>query len=596
MTAGLILLLAIYAIATLLLRPSSPGHRLRFDEFVTDVRAGKIRSATVYYVDRRVAGTYDGGSYWLDYGTSDSSPLFADLLNEMGQANLPVGTDQQWFKSLLAGPQVTVLLPSLILVDGLVLAFLLIQGGGLLGFGRSGSRRVATGESKITFADVAGVDEARAELVEIRDFLADPARYQALGARVPKGILLIGPPGCGKTLLARAVAGEAGVPFFSISGSAFVEMYVGVGAARIRDLFSEAYRAAPSIVFIDELDAVGRGRGGSGVTGQEERESTLNQLLVGLDGFDSSTGVVVLGATNRPDVLDAALLRPGRFDRRVVVDPPDVSGRLAILKVHSRGKPLATDVDLGVVARRTPGFSGADLASVVNEATLLAARQRASHVTTALLWQAVERVMSGPERRSKVLGPTEKQLLAYHECGHAVVSLLVGTDERVNKISIVARGTTGGFTWVVPSEDHSVSTRAQLEARLAVMLAGRAAEELVSGEPTSAAENDLRLATELGRRMVNMLGMGERLGPISLAAMGAPRSGPSEMGPSPQLAALADEEVRSLLVQARTRAGALLVEHRDHLDRLASRLQEVETLEGSELDALLYPTAWPVRP
>jgi cell division protease FtsH len=582
-------LLGLYLVATLVALPTSPGHRLRYDEFLTDLRRGEIQSATIRVVDHRIAGTYAGGQYWLGFGADDINPVFANLVTAIQQSGVPLAVDNQWIKALVSGPQFSLLLPSLVLVDALALVFLLVQGGGLLGFGRSGSRRMRTGESRICFADVAGVDEAVEELAEIRDFLADPERFSAMGARIPRGILLAGPPGCGKTLLARAVAGEAEAQFFSVSGSAFVEMYVGVGAARIRDLFREAQEAAPSIVFIDELDAVGRGRTASAAGGQDERESTLNQLLVGLDGFDTDAGVVVMAATNRPDVLDPALLRPGRFDRRITVDLPDVGGRLAILGVHVRGKPMAPDTSLDLLARRTPGFSGADLASVVNEAALLAARRGDSVVTDSLLWEAVERLVAGPERRSKLLGPVEKRLIAYHEAGHALVSASVNPHQRVTKISLTARGHGLGFTWYDSDSESRVVARDHLMDRLSTMLGGRAAEELACGQPTSGAEDDLARATELARRMVCEMGMSEVLGPVSLKATAVTLMSSTPSSPSPELAGLVDHEVRALVVEARQVAREAIEAHRDRLDALAQRLQHRESIEGPELDALLYP-------
>ncbi|MGH7686455.1 MAG: ATP-dependent zinc metalloprotease FtsH [Candidatus Dormibacteria bacterium] len=589
--AGLLLLVIAFVLVIVLVQPSSPGDQLRYDEYLSDIRANRIESATVDVQDGRLTGQYDAGQYWISYGGAvQGNVLFQNMLQALQTSRVPTTIDQQSLKSALA-PLIFVI-PTFIFIDAFVLVFLSIrQGGGqLTQFGQSGSRRVKHGETRITFKDVAGVDEAVEELVEIRDYLEAPQRFLQMGARVPSGILLVGPPGCGKTLLARAVAGEARVPFFSMSGSDFVEIFVGVGSARVRDLFREARLAAPAIVFIDELDAVGRGRTASAVSGQDEREATLNQLLVGLDGFESEPGVVVLAATNRPDVLDPALLRPGRFDRRVFIDLPDLNGRVGILEVHVRGKPLDDGVNLNALARRTAGFSGADLASVVNEAALLAARRGQTAISQALLSEAVERIMAGPERKSAMLTPADKELVAYHESGHAIVSAAVNATDHVHKISIVARGRAGGHTWFVQEEERRLATRGQLKSRLTSLMGGRAAEQIISGEPTSGAQDDIERATALARRMVTELGMSDKVGAISLS-MNVPRlmgDGEFITQYSPELAATIDTEVRQLLEGARMEATEVLEQRRPALDALAKKLQEVETIEGDDLEEILY--------
>ncbi len=586
----MVLLIAAFVLDLVLAAPAAPGDQLRYDEFLSNTRANRIQTATVNVYDQRIVGTYDAGSYWVSYGGGVAgNPLFSNMLNALQTARVPVVIDQQYVKGVTAS--LIVVLPTLILVDALVLVFLLTRrdSTGMAGFGRSGSRKVKHGETRVTFKDLAGVDEAVEELAEIRDYLEEPARFLTMGARVPSGILLVGPPGCGKTLLARAVAGEAKVPFFSMSGSDFVEIFVGVGAARIRDLFREARAAAPAIVFIDELDAVGRGRASAALGGQDEREATLNQLLVGLDGFENEPGVVVLAATNRPDVLDSALLRPGRFDRRIHVDLPDLAGRVGILEVHARGKPLDDGINLQALAKRTAGFSGADLAGVVNEAALLAARRGETAISQALLSESIERVMAGPERKSRLLTAQDKKLIAYHEAGHALVSEIANPEDHVTKVSIVSRGRGGGFTWFVQEEEIQVATRGQLEARLTAFMGGRAAEQLITGEPTSGASDDIERATALARRMVCELGMNERLGPVSLKLSAARIVVEGDLGAhySDGLAAVVDEEVRGLVTRAFASATAILEKNRGALDLLASRLQEVETIEGEELDRLL---------
>jgi cell division protease FtsH len=475
------------------------------------------------------------------------------------------------------------------------------MGGGptqALTFGRSKVKIYDRKELKTTFADVAGVDEAKAELVEVVDFLRNPQKYQRLGGRIPKGVLIVGPPGSGKTLLARAVAGEADVPFFFLSGSEFVEMFVGVGAARVRDLFEQAKEKAPCIVFIDELDAIGKSRvGATGfVGGHDEREQTLNQLLVEMDGFDSSKGVIIMAATNRPEVLDAALLRAGRFDRQVVVDRPDVRGREAILRVHARHVRLAPEVSLQVIAARTPGFAGADLANILNEAALLAARKGKDDVGQSDLEEAIDRVIAGMERRSRVLSETERDIVAHHEMGHAIVASSVPHADPVHKVTIIPRGVAAlGITYQLPTEDRYILRRSELEDRIAVMLGGHAAEELVYGELSTGAHNDLERATAVARGMVMRYGMSERLGPLTFGGETGPgflrRGGPGWEGGereySEETARAIDEEVRRIIDQTYERVRALLGAKKDVLLRAAEVLKVRETLEGDELRRLL---------
>ena len=478
-----------------------------------------------------------------------------------------------------------VLVPTLIIVMVIVILYWRQGAGGPVGLLRSRTKAVAGDQPLSTFADVAGCDDAKLEMGELVAFLRDPDRYRDLGARVPKGVLLVGPPGTGKTLLARAVAGEADCAFLSVSGSEFVEMFVGVGAARVRDLFKKARKSAPCIVFVDEIDAVGRRRGGAGVNlGHEEREQTLNQLLVELDGFDQGARIVVIGATNRADVLDEALLRPGRFDRQVTVDPPDVAGREAILAVHARCKPLAADADLSLLARRTPGFTGADLANLINEAALLSAREQLSVIGMAQLEAAVDRVLSGPERRGRLLSLDERRTIAYHEMGHALVlTSLPGTDP-VRRVSIVGRGRSLGWTLTVPEGDRALGSKSQLRNRLAGLLGGRVAEELVLGREdiTTGGADDLLKATQLARQMVTELGMsGLGVRVVEAGEMGLARTHSDELGRR------VDDEVDRLLDEALGRARAILAARRDLLDALAARLLEVETMSGAELTAIV---------
>ncbi len=458
-------------------------------------------------------------------------------------------------------------------------------------FAKSRARLAAGNKPTVTFDDVAGVDEAKGELEEVVEFLRSPQKFLALGARIPRGILLVGPPGCGKTLIAKATAGQAEVPFYSISGSEFVEMFVGVGASRVRDLFDQAKRNSPCIVFVDEIDAVGRHRGAGLGGGHDEREQTLNQILVEMDGFDSSTNVIVLSATNRPDILDPALLRPGRFDRHVVIDQPDINGRKAILDVHAKGKPLARKADLEVIAKQTPGFSGADLANLINEAAILAARHDRKDIGTKELEDSIDRVIAGPEKKGRVITDKEKESIAYHETGHALAANMLPNADPVHKISIVARGMMGGWTRFLPTEDRHLWTRPQFEDMLTVTLAGRAAEEIAFGEVTTGAQNDLEKATDLSRKMITEYGMSKKLGPRTfgkrdeLVFLG--REIHEQRNYSEKVAEEIDEEVHALIQSAYDTAKRILAENRGKLKLIAERLIDKETIEEAEFKALL---------
>ncbi len=481
----------------------------------------------------------------------------------------------------------------LILIGGLLL-FMMRQAqtgnSQALSFGKSRARMFSGDQPTVTFDDVAGVAEAKQELEEVVEFLKEPDKFSALGARIPKGVLMVGPPGCGKTLMARAVAGEAEVPFFSISGSEFVEMFVGVGASRVRDLFDQAKRNSPCIVFVDEIDAVGRHRGAGLGGSHDEREQTLNQILVEMDGFDTDTNVIIMAATNRPDILDPALLRPGRFDRRVVLDLPDMNGRKAILGIHAKGKPLADEVDLGVIAKQTPGFSGADIENLLNEAAILAARRNKKSIEMSELQEAVERVIAGPERKSRLISDEEKEIIAHHEAGHALVMNSLPGCDPVHKVSIVSRGMALGYTMPLPEDDRYLMQRSKFEDELAGLLGGRAAEELIFDDVTTGASNDLERATRLARKMVTEYGMSEKLGPLTFGQKEELVFLGKEIGEqrnySEEVARAIDEEVRRLITDAHDTAMRVLRENKDNLIKLAKQLIELETVEGSELEAL----------
>src|ERR1700760_65796 len=505
-----------------------------------------------------------------------------DLFNALSAKNAKVSTVVN--QGSILGELLVYVLPLLLLV-GLFVMFSRMQGGARMGFGfgKSRAKQLSKDMPKTTFADVAGVVE---EVYEIKDFLQNPSRYQALGAKIPKGVLLYGPPGTGKTLLARAVAGEAGVPFYSISGSDFVEMFGGVGASRVRDLFEQAKANAPSIVFVDEIDAVGRHRGAGLGGGHDEREQTLNQMLVELDGFDTKGGVIVIAATNRPDILDPALLRPGRFDRQIVVSQPDLAGRKAILKVHARGKPITPDADLDIIARRTPGFTGADLANVINEGALLTARANGKQISMDALEEAIDRVMAGPERKSVLLSEKERKVIAYHEGGHALVGHAMPHADPVHKVTIIPRGRALGYTSALPTEDKFLVTRAEMLDQLAMLLGGRTAEELIFHEPTTGAANDIEKATQIARGMITEYGMSEKLGARKFGnGDGEPflgRDMSHSRDYSDEIASTIDEEIHRLIETAHDEAWEVLVEYRDVLDALVMRLLEKETVSRKE--------------
>jgi cell division protease FtsH len=588
-------LLLIVAAAILLLvvldyANSGPSYKqASTSKVVSLIDSGQVKSAVLIDKDQTIqVTTKDGTRYQASWVGNQGQALQQELQKQVDNGNVPTYNVQvpkgNSLLSLLIG-----ILPFAVIVLFFLFMLNQMQGGGsrVMNFGKSRAKLITKDTPKTTFADVAGADEAIEELQEIKEFLQNPAKFQAIGAKIPKGVLLYGPPGTGKTLLARAVAGEAGVPFYSISGSDFVEMFVGVGASRVRDLFEQAKTNAPAIVFIDEIDAVGRHRGAGLGGGHDEREQTLNQLLVEMDGFDIKGGVILIAATNRPDILDPALLRPGRFDRQIVIDRPDMLGRRGILQVHARGKPLTPDVDLETIARRTPGFTGADLANVINEGALLTARSNAKQISMAMLEEAIDRVMAGPERKSRVMSEKEKKIIAYHEGGHALVGHALPNADPVHKITILPRGRALGYTMALPTEDKFLITRSEMMDQLAMLLGGRTAEELVFHEPTTGAANDIEKATSIARRMMTEFGMSERLGARKFGTGdGEPFLG-REMSHtrdySEEIASSIDEEVRRLIESAHDEAWEILVQYRDVLDDLVLQLMDKETLSRDEV-------------
>jgi len=589
MIAGLALL-----VGSSLVNDVTGPRQVDTSQVVTAIQDGQIKNALLVDVDQRIEVEFqDGSKKYAEFIDGQGLELQRELQAAVDKGTLAsynVKVPQQGFLATLLISMLPVFLVLLLLFF-----FMNQMGGGgrVMSFGKSKAKAVNKDMPKTTFGDVAGADEAVEELIEIKEFLQDPARFQAVGAKIPKGVLLYGPPGTGKTLLARAVAGEAGVPFYSISGSDFVEMFVGVGASRVRDLFEQAKSNAPAIIFVDEIDAVGRHRGAGLGGGHDEREQTLNQMLVEMDGFDVTGGVILIAATNRPDILDPALLRPGRFDRQIQVSPPDMEGRLAILRVHARGKPMAPEVDLAAVARRTPGFTGADLANVLNEAALLTARSGSALIDNRALDEAIDRVIAGPQKRTRVMDAQEKLITAYHEGGHALVAAALPGNDPVHKITILPRGRALGYTMVLPDQDKYSTTRSEMLNQLAYMLGGRAAEELVFHDPTTGAANDIEKATAVARAMVTQYGMTERLGAIRYGKENGEVFLGRDMGHtrdySEEIAAAIDEEVRSLIDHAHNEAFEILVDNRDVLDNLVVELLEKETLNKDQVASIFTP-------
>lgn len=558
---------------------------ITYSAFMKHVQQDEVKQVTI--VDNVISGKLKDGKDFSTVAPSDDS-LIPTLRARDIEIKAELPPQPPWWTTILSS-----LLPMLLIVGIWFMLMQQSQGGGgrVMNFGKSRARRYDEDNIKITFKDVAGADEAKQELEEVVEFLKHPKKYNDLGAKIPKGVLLYGPPGTGKTLLAKAVAGEVGVPFFSISGSDFVEMFVGVGASRVRDLFEQAKKSAPCIVFIDEIDAVGRQRGAGLGGGHDEREQTLNQLLVEMDGFGANEGIIMIAATNRPDILDPALLRPGRFDRQIVVDRPDIKGRQEILKVHVKGKPISPEVELGVIARRTPGFTGADLSNLVNEAALMAARKNKNKIDMPEMEEAAERVIMGPERRSRVISDKEKRLTAYHEGGHTLVGMLLDNTDPVHKVTIIPRGRAGGYTLSLPKEDRYYATRSEMLDELKVLLGGRVAEALVLKEISSGASNDLQRATSLTRQMICEYGMSPELGPMTFGhrqdQVFLGRDIGRDKDYSEEVAAKIDKEIRKFIDEAYQKTESLLNENMDKLHLIADALIERETLEGEEIDQLM---------
>jgi cell division protease FtsH len=586
--AGIYLLILIVVISVLssFFEPSSSVRELTYSQFLNEVESNNV-------INVSISGNTATGDLANNQKFSTYLPEDPELMNILRSKNINIDAkppvELSWWMRILSS-----LLPMVLIIGIWIFMMRQMQGGGnkVMSFGKSQAKLMGKETPKVTFEDVAGVDEAKEELQEVIEFLKNPAKFNQLGATIPKGVLLYGPPGAGKTLLARAVAGEAGVSFFSISGSDFVEMFVGVGASRVRDLFKQAKSNSPCIIFMDEIDAVGRHRGAGLGGGHDEREQTLNQLLVEMDGFDQNIGVILIAATNRPDVLDPALLRPGRFDRRIVVDRPDLVGREQILIVHAKGKPLGEDVDLKVLARRTPGFVGSDLANLVNEAALLASRKGKKSISMEEFEASIDRVIAGPERKSRIINDKEKEIIAYHESGHALVAKLLPNCDPVHKVSIIPRGSAAlGYTLQLPTEDRFLISKSELMQRLSVLLGGRVAEELIFKDITTGAQNDLERATKIARQMVTEYGMSETIGPMTLGRkehqvfLGKDIS--EDRNYSDEIAFQIDKEVESIIDGAYNKAKEILTKNKRKLTKIAKTLLQKETLEGEELNNLL---------
>ncbi|MFH1736424.1 MAG: ATP-dependent zinc metalloprotease FtsH [Actinomycetota bacterium] len=583
-----IVLVAIVVLFNTLGPQAAQPKAFTMNEFVKQVKAKQVKEATVYDTARQITGTLKNKTeFEVNYPEGYQA---VDLLVKYG-VKTTVERPNEWVAWAVQTLPIIIFMIVLMVILYVVMGRQMSGGSKVLSFGKSRAKMTTKDMPKTTFKDVAGLDEAVEELQEIKEFLADPKKFQSLGAKIPKGILLYGPPGTGKTLLAKAVAGEANVPFLTISGSDFVEMFVGVGASRVRDLFDQAKTNAPAIIFVDEIDAVGRMRGAGIGGGHDEREQTLNQLLVEMDGFNPNIGIIMIAATNRPDILDSALLRPGRFDRQIVTDRPDLKGREGILKVHAKDKPLAKDVDLSVVARSTPGFTGADLANLLNEGALLAARHGKKEVDMPELQEAIERVIAGPERRTRLISDREKEIIAYHETGHALVADELPYTDPVHKISIIPRGQAIGYTITLPTEDKYLVAKSELHNKLAQLLAGRVAEETVFKDVTTGAHNDLERATKIARQMVCEYGMSGRLGPMTLGQkedmVFLGRDIATNPDYSDRVASEIDAEIRRIIVDAYNEAKHILTEKKAKMDRIARQLIKMETIEGAELDKLL---------
>ena len=576
--------LLVIGLLSILNRPDT-AEPMKLSEFSALLESGEVRSAEIFEGDQQVRGELTDGT---EYVVAFVVEYADEITTKLEEAGVPYEVQPQKPSEFLG--LLYYVLPILLLAALFLWMMNRAQGGGgrVMQFGRSRHKQVTKDQPKTSFKDVAGVDEAIEELEEVKEYLQNPLKFQAIGAKIPRGVLLFGPPGTGKTLLARAVAGEAGVPFYSISGSDFVEMFVGVGAARVRDLFEQAKASAPAIVFVDEIDAVGRHRGAGLGGGHDEREQTLNQLLVEMDGFDQRSTVILMAATNRPDILDPALLRPGRFDRQIVIDRPDLEGRKAILRVHAKGKPLDPGVDLDILARRTPGFTGADLANVINEAALLTARRSKESITMKEIEEAVDRVMAGPERKTRVMSEEERRLIAYHEGGHALVAHVLPNTDEVHKITVIPRGRALGYTLTLPEQDKFMMTREELRDELAMLMGGRVAEEIVAGDISTGAGNDIERATKVARQMVTEHGMSDAIGPRTLGQKQGEiflgRDWASTPDYSDAVAFEIDREVSRLIDEAHDVALEILTQHRGKLDELAALLLDKETLDREEVE------------